>query len=332
MIKENIMYRNSKRDLQEEYSYYLGKTVEIFDMEGEPQYAGKRGVVDYVDSIGQLHGTWGGCALIPGVDDFKIVDADLKESKAEDAQYGNKDLFGDVVYTKRKYTKRPKPEPEVDQYGGRTLFDDVEPEEEKKEESKLNKVNRLDEKTWKYKIPENLAKEFALAIDKYEPDYEELRNILKEIIEFVKDSVGEDNFYEDNLIEDLENVEFEDEEEADFYINEMYDVLDGYDVWMEPAINFQENRTTRSRRFVEHTEDTKVKEWYQEMYPTDDLGEEINDDITFYDVFRCLDNYGDIYDFLGVGDSLVRERVFEELAQIMGVDYDYVYEQWLRAK
>lgn len=322
-----------EKDLQKKYSCYLGKNIEIVDMQGEPHYAGKRGVVDYVDSIGQLHGTWGGCALIPDVDDFKVVDAKktLEESKAEDAQYGNKDLFGDIIPTKRKYTKRPKPEPEVDQYGGRTLFDDVEPEEEKedkKEESMPSKVNRLEEKTWKYKVPEDLARTFALAIGKYEPDFDEIRNILKEILEFVKESVGEDNFYEEDLIEDLDYADIEDEEDVDYYINEMYDVLDGYNIWMEPAASFQESKTTR--KFVEHTEDTLVKEWYQEMYPTDDLGERINDDITFYDVFECLDNYGNIYDFLGVGDSVVRERVFNELAQIMGVDYDYIYEQWLR--
>ena len=36
-----------------------GKKVLIIDMDGEPRYAGKSGVVEYVDSMGQLHGTWG---------------------------------------------------------------------------------------------------------------------------------------------------------------------------------------------------------------------------------------------------------------------------------
>lgn len=32
--------------------------------------AGRTGTVEHIDSIGQLHGTWGGLALIPGVDEY----------------------------------------------------------------------------------------------------------------------------------------------------------------------------------------------------------------------------------------------------------------------
>jgi hypothetical protein len=38
-----------------------------------------------------------------------------------------------------------------------------------------------------------------------------------------------------------------------------------------------------------------------------------------------------VYEALGVCDSLVRERVFGELAKIMNVDYDCIYEQWLKS-
>jgi hypothetical protein len=78
----------------------------------------------------------------------------------------------------------------------------------------------------------------------------------------------------------------------------------------------------------------KVKDWYCAQYPTDELGEEIREDITFMDVFDCLDRYMDVYDCLGVWDSIVRERVFTKLAEIMEVDsdYDYVYDQWMLTK
>jgi len=77
-------------------------------------------------------------------------------------------------------------------------------------------------------------------------------------------------------------------------------------------------------------ENTNVKEWYINTYKSDTLGTEIKDNITFYDIFKCLDTYKDFYDFIGVGDSLVRERIFTELAKIMQVDYLYIYEQWLK--
>jgi hypothetical protein len=79
------------------------------------------------------------------------------------------------------------------------------------------------------------------------------------------------------------------------------------------------------------TENTKIKEWYMTEYPDDELGEEMNKDITFYDLFVVLDTYKSVYDTLNVWDSIIRERVFGKLAEIMNVDYNYIYEQWLRA-
>jgi hypothetical protein len=78
------------------------------------------------------------------------------------------------------------------------------------------------------------------------------------------------------------------------------------------------------------TENTKVKEWYMTEYPDDELGEEMNQDVTFYDLFVVLDTYKSVYDTLNVWDSIIRERVFSKLAEIMNVDYDYIYEQWLK--
>ena len=79
------------------------------------------------------------------------------------------------------------------------------------------------------------------------------------------------------------------------------------------------------------TEKTRIKEWYIKEYPTDELGVEINNEITFEDLFVVLDTYKDVYEALNVWDSIVRERVFSKLADIMNVDYDYIYEQWLKS-
>lgn len=51
----------------------VGDRVRIVEMKGEPHYAGKEGVVEFIDDIGQLHGTWGGCAIIPEEDNFEII-------------------------------------------------------------------------------------------------------------------------------------------------------------------------------------------------------------------------------------------------------------------
>ena len=74
---------------------------------------------------------------------------------------------------------------------------------------------------------------------------------------------------------------------------------------------------------------SKIKDWYTKKYPTDDLGEEINDSLTFKGLWGMMSQGYDVYEVLGVGDSLVRERVFEKLSEILGVDYGVVYDEWL---
>lgn len=51
----------------------VGDKVHIIYMKGEQDYNGREGVVQHIDDIGQLHGTWGGCALIPNVDTYYII-------------------------------------------------------------------------------------------------------------------------------------------------------------------------------------------------------------------------------------------------------------------
>lgn len=50
----------------------IGDIIHIYHMFGEPEYKDTEGVVQYIDDMGQIHGTWGGCALVPG-DDFEII-------------------------------------------------------------------------------------------------------------------------------------------------------------------------------------------------------------------------------------------------------------------
>lgn len=52
----------------------VGDKIRIIRMDGEPEYDGKRGKITHIDDAGQIHGTWGGCALIPGVDDYEVID------------------------------------------------------------------------------------------------------------------------------------------------------------------------------------------------------------------------------------------------------------------
>ena len=59
---------------QRESRYKVGQRIRIIHLEGEDtRYDGKEGVIEYIDGIGQLHGTWGGLAIIPEADYFEII-------------------------------------------------------------------------------------------------------------------------------------------------------------------------------------------------------------------------------------------------------------------
>lgn len=53
---------------------YRAKKIRIKSMMGEPSYAGREGYVQYVDDAGQMHGTWGGCAVDPNVDEYDEIE------------------------------------------------------------------------------------------------------------------------------------------------------------------------------------------------------------------------------------------------------------------
>ena len=75
---------------------------------------------------------------------------------------------------------------------------------------------------------------------------------------------------------------------------------------------------------------TKLYDFYKEAFPTDKDGlKDINRNATFQDAFECLQTGFNFYAFLGVDDSIVRERIFDALATLMGCSYDHVYYQWL---
>lgn len=41
----------------------VGDKIRIIEMAGEPQYNGKVGTIEHIDTIGQIRGSWGGLAV-----------------------------------------------------------------------------------------------------------------------------------------------------------------------------------------------------------------------------------------------------------------------------
>lgn len=58
----------------------IGDYIKIISMDGEPLYTGREGTVTKIDDAGQIHGSWGGCAILPDKDIFvkKYIKKELK--------------------------------------------------------------------------------------------------------------------------------------------------------------------------------------------------------------------------------------------------------------
>lgn len=51
----------------------VGDKIKIIEMKGEQHYAGRVGIVTFIDDGGQTHGTWGGLAVVPAEDIIEII-------------------------------------------------------------------------------------------------------------------------------------------------------------------------------------------------------------------------------------------------------------------
>ena len=74
----------------------------------------------------------------------------------------------------------------------------------------------------------------------------------------------------------------------------------------------------------------RIKDFYTTLYSDDDLGKEINPDITFKDMYNALLDHKEIYEVIGVGDSIIREQLFTVLAGLFtNGNYEKIDDLWL---
>jgi hypothetical protein len=75
---------------------------------------------------------------------------------------------------------------------------------------------------------------------------------------------------------------------------------------------------------------TKVLDFYMSFYPNDEEGKNINPNLTFTSLLRGMKKGLDFYEMVGVGDSIIRERIFVALADLYANnDYGAIYSLWM---
>jgi len=148
-------------------------------------------------------------------------------------------------------------------------------------------------------------------------EFDDIYNELKEIAHhddetFNKDKVravfeaNKDMFQEVDLIE---------------AVNRLYQLLLGFS--KEEILGHSE---FKGKQASDSNLNTQVKKWYTNLYKTDDLGQEINPNVTFMEI---LSNTENTYSLLGVTDSVVRERVFEEISKRTNIPYEKIHNMWM---
>jgi len=81
---DDVLDERAMTDVPFDSEAKIGDKIRIVHLEGEgSEYDGKEGTIENIDGIGQLHGTWGGLAVIPGVDEFEIINEDYTGTPEE---------------------------------------------------------------------------------------------------------------------------------------------------------------------------------------------------------------------------------------------------------
>ena len=80
--------------------------------------------------------------------------------------------------------------------------------------------------------------------------------------------------------------------------------------------------------------DDRIKEVYEYTFTEDELGSEINKTLTFRQLIAAMSKGSDFYALIGVGDSIIRTRVFRLLVGAYNnigipMDYDDIYDLWI---
>lgn len=80
----------NKKTAELVYGVHEGDTIRITKLDDplDHTYVGREGVVRFIDGAGQLHGTWGGLAVIPGIDKFVIIQRAVDASVPDDEMGG----------------------------------------------------------------------------------------------------------------------------------------------------------------------------------------------------------------------------------------------------
>lgn len=121
----------------------------------------------------------------------------------------------------------------------------------------------------------------------------------------------------------------------DFLVDLKDTIISENNISMEIELTvIQEEIDKLDESFKEYIQDINlysyIDEYYIVNYPDDiTSGMSINH-VTFNDLYSYLKSDLDIYDCIGIEDSFIRECLFMQLSKILKVNYDSIYNLWIK--
>lgn len=72
-----------------------------------------------------------------------------------------------------------------------------------------------------------------------------------------------------------------------------------------------------------------IRDWYIKNYPEDREGKNIKH-VGFRETYQGMKKGEDFYKKIGVQDSVIRERVFNQMAKENKTSYNNIYKTWMK--
>lgn len=72
----------------------------------------------------------------------------------------------------------------------------------------------------------------------------------------------------------------------------------------------------------ENSMKSKINVWYSYHYPNDTEALKNINAVTFGDVLKAIVTKENVYDVIGLADSIVRDSIFSEICNLLGWEYE----------
>ena len=101
-------------------------------------------------------------------------------------------------------------------------------------------------------------------------------------------------------------------------------------IYSAKGFEFDSLKKDSNMKIKDESLNSKIKAWFLKAHPEEEyFGKQLNANATFQGLYETIKNKQNVYNYIGLQDSVVREYIFQELADILHQNYQMIYKMWL---